>query len=68
MTANEIVLRFVLLLLALLGVACVVWLFRRKKKKDPALQTHQPHSPDAGNDAAAMARSKMEGLGPNFMT
>ena len=59
MTANMFALIGLLLFIAVaVGLA---WRERRRRRRDEARRSHAPHSPDAGRDSAAMARSTLEG-------
>ncbi|MGR3465503.1 hypothetical protein [Limimaricola sp.] len=49
------------LLLCLAVAVGLAWRERRRRRRDGARRTHAPHSPDAGRDPAAMARSTLEG-------
>lgn len=64
MTISQILSFLVPMLIFAAFVIAIIKLLRAKKKK--LVQTHLPHSPNSGNDPAAIARSAMEGRGANF--
>ena len=63
MTGNQIMFSLVpLLLFVFVFVFAMLWM---RKPKDLPPKEHGPHTPGAGYDQKAAARSKLEGLGNN---
>lgn len=61
MTAIQMIWLSLLLLIAAFLVTLIVMIRRSNKRQ--STKTHGPHTPNAGNDPVASARSMMEGNG-----